>query len=187
MENYPMIKRWFFFVGIWMLSPLIASTQVAPALSGGSKFKLALGAGFSSFDTDYSPHRMYGITAYGDLDYGRWIGFEAEGRTIQFNQFGNLREDTLGGGARFRFPQFGRITPYTKFLIGIGSIDFPASPKLPFYTHDTFIFYNAGGGVDYRLSSHFYLRGSYDYEWWPRWPKHGLTPNGFTIGANYRF
>jgi opacity protein-like surface antigen len=179
-------RKWLFLWAVLMLTPLMTSAQVAPAQSG-SKFSLALGAGFSGFDTDYAPHRMYGITAYGDMDYGRWIGLEVEGRTIQWNKFGRLREDTIAAGGRVRLPRYGRLTPYVKFLGGIASIDFPPHVGFPNYTHDTYTFYDAGGGLDYKLTHHVYFRGDYEYEWWPQWPKNGLTPNGFTIGANYRF
>lgn len=184
-----MTKKWLFLgVVLMMLTPLITSAQAAPAESGGNKFSMALGAGFSGFDTDYAPDRMYGIAAYYDLDYARWIGIEVEGRTIQWNQFLNVREDTIAAGGRVRLLHHGRFTAYGKFLGGVGSIDFPGSTfGLPSYTHDTFSFYDAGGGLDYKLTHHVYLRGDYEYEWWPRWPRHGLTPNGFTIGANYRF
>lgn len=181
-----MIKRWLFFWGVLTLMPLLASAQVAPAQNGG-KISLALGAGFSGFNTDYAPDNMYGVTAYYDMDFGRWIGVEVEGRTIQFNQFGNLREDTIAVGGRFMFPHRGRFAPYAKFLGGVGSIDFPPPPGAPYYSHDTFTFYDAGGGLDYKLTHHVFLRGDYEYEWWPSWPRHGLTPNGFTIGAGYRF
>ena len=184
-----MTKKWLLFWGVLMLTPLMASAQVAPAESGGgSNLSVALGAGFSGFDTDYAPDHMYGIAAYADVDYGRWIGIEVEGRTIQWNQFYNLREDTIAAGGRVRLGHYGRFIPYAKFLGGVGSIDFPGFTfHLPSYTHDTFAFYDAGGGLDYKLTQHIYLRGDYEYEWWPRWPRHGLTPHGFTIGANYRF
>lgn len=182
-----MTKKWLFVLGVLMLTPLLASAQATPAQSGG-KFSLAVGAGFSGFDTDYAvDRRMYGIAAYYDLDYGRWIGLEIEGRTIQWNQIYNLREDTIGAGGRVRLPRYRRLIPYAKFLAGIGSIDFPPHGGPLNYTHDTFFFYDAGGGLDYKLTQHVYLRGDYEYQWWPRWPKNGLSPSGFTVGANYRF
>jgi opacity protein-like surface antigen len=186
MEDHLMTKKWLFFWIVLTFTPLMTSAQVAPAQNGG-KFSMAVGAGFSGFDTDYSPSWMYGIAAYYDLDYARWIGLEVEGRTIQWNQFSNLRQDTIAVGGRVRLPRYKRFTPYAKFLGGIGSIDFPAFPGVPNYKHDTFAFYDAGGGLDYKLAQHVYLRGDYEYEWWHGWPPHGLTPNGFTIGANYRF
>ena len=163
-----MAKKWLFFFGVLMLMPLMTSAQVAPSVNGGGggKFSMALGAGFSGFNTDYSPDRMYGIAAYCDLDYGRWIGLEVEGRTIQWNQFQNLREDTIAAGGRVRLPHYKRFIPYAKFLGGIGSIDFPAFRDAPNYRHDTFVFYDAGGGLDYKLTQHVYLRGDYEYEWW---------------------
>jgi opacity protein-like surface antigen len=181
------VRRFLFSVMLFTLSPIIMQAQVAPATTGGGNFNLALGAGFSAFNTDYAPDYMYGVTAYADLKLIRWFGLEIEGRTIRFDAPGPLAETTVGGGGRFLLPHYGRFQPYAKFLIGIGRIDFPANPLTPQYTHDTFIYYAPGVGVDYKLMQHVYLRGDFEYQRWPGFPPHGLTPYGFTIGANYRF
>jgi len=182
------IRRLVFLVMLFTLSPVITQAQVAPATTGGGgNFKLALGAGFSPFKTDYLPQWMYGVSAYWDLDFRRWLGVEVEGRTVQWNTIGNIREDTIGGGPRVRIAHIGRFVPYAKVITGIGSIDFKAPPSAPHYTHDTFFYWAIGGGSDYRLTQHVYLRGEYQYQWWDEWPPRGLNPRGFTIGANYRF
>ena len=172
-----------------MLTPLAASAQVAPAQNGG-KVSLAVGAGFSAFNTDYAPDYMYGVAAYADLNFMRWFGIEAEWRTIQFDAPGPLKENTFGGGGRFIIPtygHFGHFHPYAKFLLGTGRIDFPANPTTPQYNHDTFMYYAPGVGVDHKLVQHVYLRGDFEYQRWPNFPHHGLSPYGFTIGANYRY
>jgi hypothetical protein len=168
-----------------MITPLAASAQVAPAENGG-KVNLAIGAGFSALNTDYGADYMYGPAAYADLNLIRWFGIEIEGRTARFGNPGPLKETTVGGGGRFLLPHYGRFHPYAKFLIGDGRIDFPANPSAPQYTHDTFIYYAPGVGVDYKLAQHVYLRGDFEYQRWPDFPLHGLTPYGFIIGASYR-
>lgn len=181
------IRRLVFSVTLFMLAPVIMQAQVAPANTGGGDFRLALGAGFSPFKTDYAPQWSYGVSAYGDLDFRSRLGVEVEGRTVQWNNGSNLREDTIGGGPRVRIAHIGRFVPYAKLIAGIGSIDFPPNPKAPHYTHDTFFLWALGGGSDYKLTPHIYLRGEFQYQWWPGWTPHGLSPHGFTIGANYRF
>jgi opacity protein-like surface antigen len=181
-----MTKTWLVFLGILMLAPLATSAQVAPAQSGGS-ISMTLGAGFSGWKTDFAIDQMYGIAAYYDLDIGRWAGLEVEGRTIQFNSVKNIRQDTISAGGRFLFPHYHHLHPYAKFLGGIGSVDFPPPATAPYYGHDTFAFYAIGGGVDYRLTRHFSIRGEYESQFWPSFPNNGLTPRGFTIGAGYRF
>src|ERR1700722_16504385 len=118
-----MTKKWLFFWGVLMLTPITVSAQVASAQNGG-KVSLAVGAGFSGFDTDYAPDYMYGVAAYADLNFMRWFGIEAEWRTIQFDAPGPLKENTIGGGGRFMLPTYGHFHPYAKFLLGTGRIDF---------------------------------------------------------------
>ncbi len=160
--------------------------QVAPA-EEGSPLHFAAGGAVSIINTDWAPRDMIGITAFADATYKAHYGIEVEGRTVQFDQWSTLREDTIGGGGRYVFP-IGRFQPFAKGLIGIGSIDFPRVPDWPAnYTHDTFFLYELGGGTDYNLTRKVALRAQYDYQFWPRWPPHGLSPRGITIGAVWQF
>jgi hypothetical protein len=74
-------------------------TQATPAAEAAG-LRFHLGAGVSVADTDYATHAMYGVTAFGGLVYRARYGLQAEGHTIQFNRYGNLREDTILGGPR---------------------------------------------------------------------------------------
>lgn len=162
--------------------------QVVPP-GNGSSISFSAGAGFSAINTDYATHPMYGITAFADATFRDRYGIELEGRTTQFdkfaNQYGSLREDTIAAGGRYVFLH-GKYKPYAKALAGIGSIDFIDQAN-PNYHHDTFTIYEIGGGLDYKLRAEIWLRAQYDYQRWPGWLPHGLTPSGATVGAYWRF
>lgn len=162
----------------------VAGAQAPPA-ARQIPLELSVGAGFSVFNTDWARSDMTGITALADATYHLHYGIELEGRTIQFNQFQNLREDTIAGGPRYVFSA-GKFRPFAKGLIGIGSIDFPDS-SLPSYKHDTFAIYEIGAGSDYKLTDKLALRAQWDFQFWPGWAPHGLTPRGATIGLVWRF
>jgi opacity protein-like surface antigen len=168
------------------LSLLLAShavAQVAPAMQA-PRFNLQVGGEFSIFKPDFGAQSLLGIGAYADLDLPRWIGVEAEARTLSFNKYQNkLRMDSGSGGARFFFPYHQRLVPYAKGLIGFGSIDFPFHGP---YDHDTMLLYTIGGGADYKLSHRISIRGEYEYQFWPDFLGKGLSPHGVNIGASYR-
>ena len=97
---------------------------------------------------------MEGITAW--VDVFPWgmppkmhgLGIEAEGRDINFNRpsgITKLRHDTGLIGPIYSLHHFKNVRPYAKYLMGIGSIDFPATVGPPTYTHDTFLVLAPGG------------------------------------------
>ena len=172
--------------------------QSTPA-AFGPPLHMQAGAEFSAFNTDVATNSWeYGIGAYADANVWRSLGIEAEGRTIQFNEVDNVRQDTISGGLRYVFHRgrFGghALEPYLKALGGVGSGDFPPgtyknSPR----RHDTFSVITVGGGLDIPLSHRFSVRGEYEYETWldyGRGHKGGVgqaNPNGVSLGMGYRF
>ena len=173
--------------GLIVLSSLPLFAQVAPAVKIGG-LPLGVGVGFSNSDLDYGQgRRMSGISAWADYNLFHGLGIEAEGTTISFGKPASLtkmRQDTIKGGAIYKIRPVFKVRPYVKFLVGLGSIDFPSDN--PFYTHDTYGMEAAGGGAEYRVWNSLFVRGDYEYQWWPKFhSKNTLTPNGFTIGATY--
>jgi hypothetical protein len=65
----------------------------------------------------------------------------------------------------------------------------------------SFFAYAPGGTVEYRLTHQLSLRGDYEFQFWPSFVgpptfnssgvlvehNHGLTPNGLSVGATWRF
>jgi opacity protein-like surface antigen len=179
-----------------------ADAQTAPAARMYAP-NFQVGAEFSGFSTDVakSPAPFeYGAGIYADLKVLGPIGIEAEARTIQFNQYEDVRQDIASGGLRYvlnRGPLAAhRYLLYAKALGGLGSADFPPGTygQDPSRKHDTFTTFTLGAGVDYRLSERVTLRGEYEYQSWFDYGrglgKSGLgtaNPSGFSVGAAYRF
>lgn len=173
--------------------------QAVPSATGAAAHFQA-GVESSGFDTDVarSPHPFeYGIGVFADLMW-RSLGLEAEARTIQFNEQFNVRQAVVSLGARYAVYNGpftnSRFTPYAKGMGGLGSADYPLGTMgaHPEKTHSLFATATLGGGVDYRLSHRFFLRGEYEYQFWTRYGRGandpGLgtaNPTGFSVGIGY--
>jgi len=159
----------------------------------------AIGAGLSNFDLDYGvdhgqERRMAGITMWFDWSppnaTGLLRGFamEIEGRDINYGRPSSLtrmRQDTLVGGAVYSWRSYRLVHPYAKYLMGMGSIDFPSRNT---YTHDTRAISAPGAGLEFRVFKSVWVRGDYEYQFWPHiFGPRSLNPNGFTISTAYDF
>jgi opacity protein-like surface antigen len=160
-----------------------ARAQVVPAATSNS-FSLTAGGLGSAFQPDYagegiaqtSPDRLYGVGAYVDAHFNRWVQLEGEGRWLRFNTYLGINENTYLIGPRIPIVDFHHISPYGKFLVGMGNGSF--------LTGSTFVF-AYGGGVDYRLSRKFTLRAfDFEYQQWQVTPT--LHPYGGSVGLSYR-
>jgi opacity protein-like surface antigen len=180
-----------FFIG----ASIPLSSQVVPTATEVG-LPLAVGAGFSNYDVDWGHGRMDGGTLWIDYTLKRvpfllhGIGIEAEARDISLdrgNHPANFRQDTIGGGAIYRWPHFRSFHPYGKLLVGYGSIDFANIPNEPNYKHDSRTIYAAGGGLEYSLFGHIWVRADYEYQAWPDLLGHTADPQGFTVGSSYDF
>src|SRR5579859_6774073 len=171
--------------------------QVRPAATQGG-IPVVVGIGGADYSIDWGPgKRMEGITAW--ADYYPWgmppkihgLGAEVEGRDLNFNRpsgLSKMRQDTALAGPVYQFSHWKNFRPVGKFLLGIGSIDFPANPKFPYYTHDTFFVTAAAGGMDVRVWHHMWARGDYEYQWWHHtFGPNDLNPNGASFGLVYDF
>jgi len=123
-----------------------------------------------------SPNRLYGIGAYVDADFTRWIQIEAEGRWLKFNQYNGIDQNTYMIGPRVPIIEYRRFTPYGKFLFGMGDGSF-LTGKTTTWAY--------GGGVDYRLNKKFTVRCfDFEYQSWRVTPT--LSPYGGSVGISYR-
>ena len=178
-----------FFCVVSSFALVSARSQVVPAATS-STFSLSAGGLGSMFQPDYadlgvahtSPNRLYGPGAYVDARFSRWLQVEAEGRWLRFNQYylpgsttGN-GENTYLIGPRVPIVTFHRVTPYGKFLVGLGNG--------PFLDGNTLVL-AYGGGVDYRLTRRFTLR-AFDFEWQQWRVNPTLYPYGGSVGISYK-
>jgi len=181
------ILAFFCFAGF--LAAVSTHTQVVPAATSRT-FSVSAGALGSMAQPDYdglgvaytSPNRLYGPGAYIDVHFSRWVQVEAEGRWLRYNQFYQPGSTTGNGestyliGPRIPIVTFHRISPYGKFLVGLGNG--------PFLNGNTFVL-AYGGGVDYRLTRRFTLRAiDFEYQRWSVTPT--LYPYGGSVGISYK-
>ena len=112
---------------LFFSAALSGRAQVYESATKGS-FKVYAGGEGSMFQPDYagqgiaqkSPQRLYGIGAYVDADFTRWIQIEAEGRWLHWNQYAGISENAYLIGPRVPIlVDYKRLTPYGKFLIGM--------------------------------------------------------------------
>ena len=177
-----MLRRWILLF-VFALGAAAGECQVASTVKA-PRFDLQVGGEFSIFKPDYGAQSLLGFGVYADADLPRWVGIEAEARSLFLNKYEDkLRMDTGGGGLRVFYP-YHKFVPFAKGEIGFGSISFPNHPT---FSHATMIYYEIGGGVDYRLSHRVSVRGEYVYQFWPDFLGKGLNPYGANIGASYRF
>ncbi|MGA2754532.1 MAG: outer membrane beta-barrel protein [Terracidiphilus sp.] len=178
------------FCAVSSLAIVSAHGQVVPAATSHN-LSISAGALGSMFQPDYdglgiaytSPNRLYGPGAFVDVHFSRWLQVEAEGHWLRYNQYywgipptGN-GENTYLIGPRIPIVTFHRITPYGKFLVGMGSANF-------LMQGDAFVL-DYGGGVDYRLTRRFTLRAiDFEYQQWRLTPV--LSPYGGSVGISYK-
>jgi opacity protein-like surface antigen len=202
-----------FFAAFFLFAAVPTFSQVVPSGYEG-KLPLVVGAGFSDYRLDWGydalGHRrpIMGGAAWADWNfYGlhrlSGLGVEFEAEDLSFNgpielttkepyNNASMRHDTAGGGALYTWRHWRKISPYGKFLIGFGSMDFPSNNRRPDgtpYTHDTRTIYEPGGGATYALNQHLAIRVDYEYQFWPHFLGHvnPLNPSGVTVGATWAF
>lgn len=166
-----------------------ARAQVVPSATSHT-FSVSAGGLGSLVQPDYagegiaqtSPNRLYGIGAYVDLHFSRWVQIEGEGRWMRFNEYYpqgssiGISEDTYLAGPRIPIVTFHRVTPYGKFLVGLGSGSFISG--------STFVL-AYGGGADVRLTRRLTLRAiDFEYQQWRVNPT--LYPYGGSVGISYK-
>jgi len=178
-----------FFCIVLSLAAVSARAQVVPAATGKT-FTLNAGGLGSVFQPDYagegiaqdSPIPLYGVGAYVDVHFSRWLQIEAEGRWLRFNEyypcFGcqGINENSYLIGPRLAPYIFHKFTPYGKVLVGSGSGSFLTA-------HTFAVAY--GGGMDYRLTRRFTLRCfDFEYQQWHVTPN--IYPYGGSVGLSYK-
>jgi len=123
-----------------------------------------------------SPFALYGMGAYLDARFTRWVQIEAEGRWLHWHEYAGIDENTYMIGPRIPIHTFHGFTPYGKVLVGFADGSFLTG-------NATALAY--GGGVDYQLTPHFTLRAiDFEYQQWRVTPS--IWPYGGSIGLSYK-
>lgn len=142
---------------------------------------IQIGAGYVNANPDYGPDRMNGVFVFADADLWKNFGAEASYHRISGGNQTTITENTYEVGARYRY-RIRKFSPYLKIMIGAGNFAFGTSTQ-----DGTYRIYAGGGGVDYRVTTHFVARADYEYQRWGTFPPRGLQPNLFSLGLAFRF
>jgi hypothetical protein len=170
-----------------------AHGQVAPSATE-RVFTVRAGAFGSAFQPDYAgngvaqtgPQRLYGVGAYVDAHFSRWVQPELEMRWGRFNEYTCLGqcaidENTYSIGDRVPIKTFHKFTPYGKVLVGLGNGS---------WLNGNALVITYGGGVDYRLNRKFTIRcADFEYQEWPvssQTNSFTIWPYGLSAGMSYR-
>ena len=174
---------------------LPARSQVTYSAEEG-KLPFTVGVGFSNFSDDwgYKNPRQNGVTLWVDWRVPglppvlHGLGIEFEGRDINYGTPSYIpghRMDTGLGGPIYEWRGKNRIRPFGKYLMGIGSIDFPDGTN---YQHDTRVVFEPGIGANVRVWNRFSARVEYDYQFWHQiFGPRDLNPQGISVGMVYDF
>ena len=183
-----MFTRLAAFFALCFIGPAALSQEMPTAIR---RADLQAGATFSFAKPDYGTSQFHGYGAYGDLDLRSHLGLE-----FNFHQLSGpnpvIYERTYQIGPRFIYPIHQRYVPYVKALYGRGVFNFPGTDAT---TGDQIqaanLAYNIGtigGGMDFKLNKSLHIRVfDYEYQRWPSFPPHGLTPSILSFGIAYHF
>lgn len=169
-----------------LLPSAIHAQATAAATRGGMS---QVGVGYSIANEDEFPGKhVQGVSFYGTFDLNNHLGVEGDVHLDSlFKSYYKYTEKSADVGIRYA-EHYRKFSPYGKVMVGFGHSYAPFSDEIVGgNTPGTYFLYAIGGGVDYSLSDKINIRAfDFEYQRWPNFPPHGLTPPLFTFGVAYR-
>ena len=170
-----------------ILLPSALHAQATAAATRGGIAQVGAAYTFSNED-QYIGKYLQGMTFYGTFDLNAHIGIEGNVHLVSlFKSYFDYKENSYDAGVRYVL-NYHRFHPYGKGLVGFGHATAPNPNQIVGgSTPGTYFLFALGTGLDYSLTNKVNVRGDFEYQRWPSFPPHGLTPPLFTFGAAYRF
>lgn len=169
---------------------LLPSALHAQATAAATRGGIAqVGAAYTLSNEDEYPGKyLQGMTFYGTFDLNSHIGIEGNVHLVSlFKSYFDYKENSYDAGVRYVL-NYRRFHPYGKGLVGFGHATAPSPGQIVGgSTPGTYFLFALGGGLDYSLTNKVNVRADFEYQRWPSFPPHGLTPPLFSVGAAYRF
>lgn len=130
---------------LFLAGAIPAFAQVRPAAKE-NRSQLAVGAGFSYFNTEMYNKFNLGPAVWADWNIGRGpsllkgFGVEAEFRQIQYRQVQDAHyyQTTFGGGPIYSLRRYRNFRPYGKFIVDCGHMNFKIA-KFPPRIHKRYL------------------------------------------------
>jgi len=139
------------------------------------KYEISVGYDHRSFGPAGTPRfGMNGWVGSFDYDWKSWLGFEGEVQGVYATRTpppgtGGVENPSIytimGGPQIFPFRHH-KLTPFGHFLYGEGYYQVATGPYSPFGSSTGSAFSHAlegGGGLDYKISENWAVRGMFDY------------------------
>lgn len=161
--------------------------QAEPTAIQSGDFQV--GGMFNWGNSDYAVTRFRGYEFYSTFDFKYHFGLAAESQQLNDpNSSDGVYERTYLIGPRYVLP-YRRFRPYVEAMYGRGVFNFPAliTPNGKLVANLAYNFAAGSIGMDYRLRRSINLRADYEYQNWPEFQPHGLTPSILEFGAAYHF
>ena len=142
----------------------LAWSQIAP-----SRIEIFGGYSYTSSNFAWTGNGENGWNAGAGVNAYKWIGFKADFAQYRYTYFACCPQDhsttttfLFGPQVSIPLPRASRIRPFGEFLIGGAHIAYNVNSN-NFFKQGTSFAWAGGGGLDFRLSNHFWLRGEGDY------------------------
>jgi opacity protein-like surface antigen len=201
------VLRKISFIALLLFPALLAAQNSESAIGGEAS--MSAGVEMSTFNPDWGcPNiaplgcqtELYGPTAVFNFDLHDKYGIEGEARWLHWHGNGGMVESNYFAGPRYRLYRISRFALWGKLGLGgawITTPDYPAAGSLK----GSYFAYAPGATLNFRLNRTISIRADYEYQIWPSFagpPTYnsatgkveqnasGLTPNGISVGVNYR-
>lgn len=172
---------------VTLLLPSAIHAQATAAATRGGMSQVGVGYSIANED-EYPGKHVQGMSFYGTFDLNNHLGVEGDVHLDSlFKSYYKYTEKSADVGIRYA-EHYRKFSPYGKVMVGFGHSYAPFSDEIVGgNTPGTYFLYAIGGGVDYSLSDKINIRAfDFEYQRWPNFPPHGLTPPLFTFGVAYR-
>lgn len=170
-----------------LVMPSALHAQATAAATRGGIAQAGVAYTFSNED-QYPGKHLQGMTIYGTFDLNNHIGVEGNVHLASlFKSYFDYKETSYDAGLRWA-QHYRKFTPYGKALVGFGHSSAINSIQIVGgSTPGSYFLFALGAGLDYSISNKINARADFEYQRWPNFPPHGLTPPLFSFGAAYRF
>jgi len=159
---------------------LAAQAQTVPS-AYRSGWTVSVGAAATGGTLQYGDERLWGVSAFVDVENLHNLGFEGEARWLVFDQTNQEHATTYLIGPTYSI-QRGRFRLYGKGLVGLGQFNYPYNLG----TDNDFV-YAPGGGVDFRVSHRISLRAAdFEYQIWPQFHYGQMSSAQLSAGIRVR-
>jgi hypothetical protein len=164
------------------LLALAPSLRAQAVYTADKSSRIQAGVGYLYLKPDYVNTNIQGISFWGDYDFLKHVGVEASVHLGSIITPSDISENSYMVGPRFMIRRH-KFTGYAKFIFGRATIN-----NQDFNLSSTYNAYAFGGGLEYKVMHRINIRAiDFEYQQWPNFEPHTLSPIAITVGASYIF